>query len=64
MPDYSKRQKPKNRLVKAGLAAIPEPVKEVGRDIAAGYGELKRQSGAAVENIKGGIRKIKEAVKR
>lgn len=43
---------------------VPGPIERVGQDIAAGFGELKRQTGAAVENVKAGVRKIKESIKR
>lgn len=56
---FAKRTTPKKR----GLT-VPEPIKSIGEDIAAGYGELKRQTGAAVENVKSGIRKIKQSIKR
>jgi hypothetical protein len=59
---FVKRTAPKKRTA-AGLGGIPEPVKQIGSDIAAGVGELKRQTGAAVENVKSGYRKIKQAIK-
>lgn len=43
---------------------IPAPVKDAAKDIKAGFGELKRQSGAAVQNIRRGYEKIKQATKR
>lgn len=43
---------------------VVESVKEVAKDVAAGFGELKRQSGSAVANVKAGVEKIKRAVKK
>lgn len=42
---------------------LPRPVEEVVKDVSRGAGELKRQSGVAVERIKEGYRKIKRATR-
>ena len=55
---FTKRPSPKKRN------QLVESAKAVASDVAAGFGELKRQSGAAVENIKQGVRKIKEHMRR
>lgn len=55
----TKRQPPKQRKP----PGILEPIKEIARDIYAGFGELKRQSGTAVARIKEGVEKVKRAVK-
>ena len=57
---FTKRKAPPKR---AGLGSLPEPVQGIAKDVAAGVGELKRQSGQAVENIKSGYRRIKQAIK-
>ena len=56
---FVKRTAPKKRN---GIQ-VPAQIKEIGSDIAAGVGELKRQTGAAVENVKSGYRKIRQAIK-
>lgn len=56
---YAKRTVKK----RAGLGSLPEPVKSAAKDVVSGFGELKRQSGAAVENVKRGYRKVKESMK-
>ena len=50
---YAKRPAPKKR-------GVVEQVKAVAKDIYSGFGELKRQSGAAVETIKEGYRKVRQ----
>ena len=61
--DSTSTKRPPPRIRKAGFV-VPKPVQDVADDVVAGFGELKRQSGQAVANVKEGIRKIKEAVKR
>ena len=58
MPDstFVQRPMPKKR--------IKGPVEKVYKDVEHGFGELKRQSGAAVETIKESVRKIKRSVAR
>ncbi len=51
------RQEIKKRRV------LPRPVDEIVKDVSRGVGELRRQSGAAVERIKEGYRKIKKATR-
>jgi len=43
---------------------VPEPIKSVAKDIASGFGELQRQTGAAVDNIKARYRKVKSFVSK
>lgn len=52
------------RTIKKRQLSVPAPVKDVAKDIVSGVGELKRQTGSAVERIKSGYRKIKQATKR
>lgn len=52
-----KRPVPKKRV------GLPEPIESIVKDVAAGFGELKRQSGQAVQNVKAGYEKIKKAIK-
>jgi hypothetical protein len=52
----TKRPAPKSR--------IPKEVKAIADEISTGFGELKRQSGAAVANVKAGVQKIKDSLKR
>jgi hypothetical protein len=59
---FTKRAAPKQRKA-AGIGGIPEPIKQIGSDILAGIGEIKRQSGAAVQNVKSGYQRIKQAIK-
>lgn len=42
----------------------PNPIEKTAADIAAGFGDLKRQTGVAVEKVKSGYRRIKDFVKK
>jgi len=59
---FSKRTAPKKRL-NAGIGSLPDPLSKYASDIMGGFSELKRQSGAAVQNIKAGYQRIKQAIK-
>ena len=58
-PTYSRRQVKK----RDPIADLFAPAISVAKDIGAGFGELKRQSGQAVQTVKRGIQKIKSAVR-
>jgi len=54
--EWAKRPSPKQRK--------PSPAERVVKDVVSGFGELKRQSGIAVEKVKEGVRRIKQSVRR
>lgn len=58
MPAYGKRPPVKKRSL------IPEPVSKIAKDVAAGFGELQRQTGSAVEKVKEGVRKVRKHLNR
>jgi hypothetical protein len=46
---------------KAGIQ-LPDPMQKFADELTADFGELKRQGGAAIETVKSGYRKIKQAI--
>ena len=51
------------RMVKKRKPLLPA-ASQVAADVSYGLKELQRQSGQAVENVKSGVRKIKQFVKK
>lgn len=46
-----------------GPPKLPKVVTDIASDVAAGVGELKRQMGSAVSNVRRGVDRIKSFVK-
>ena len=61
--DSTSTKRPPPKIRKSGFT-VPKPVQDVADDVVAGFGELKRQSGSAVANIKAGVQKIKDSLKK
>lgn len=59
---YSPRQGPKKRAP-SPMGPEMSAVMSTYHDVHSGFGELKRQIGTAVSNVKSGIEKIKSSIK-
>lgn len=56
----TKRKPPVKR---GGQSSLLDPLPGIAEDVLAGIRELKRQTGAAVENVKSSYQRIKQAIK-